>query len=80
LLRSGGRLLYCTCSVFKAEGEQQIQAFLDRHADARRLPAPGHLLTGLAGAQPAASWEDPFSDNRWRGTDGFFYALLQRQS
>jgi 16S rRNA (cytosine967-C5)-methyltransferase len=80
LLRSGGRLLYCTCSVFKAEGEQQIQAFLDRHADARRLPAPGHLLTGLAGAQPAASSEDPFSDNRWRGTDGFFYALLQRQS
>lgn len=80
LLRSGGRLLYCTCSVFRAEGEQQIQAFLDRHADALRLPAPGHLLTGLAGAQPVASSEDPFSDNRWRGTDGFFYGLLQRQS
>ena len=30
LLRPGGRLLYCTCSVFLAEGDQQIKAFLAR--------------------------------------------------
>jgi len=28
LLRSGGRMLYCTCSVFKAEGDLQVKAFL----------------------------------------------------
>ena len=28
LLRPGGRLLYCTCSVFRAEGSQQIKAFV----------------------------------------------------
>ena len=27
LLKPGGRLVYCTCSVFRAEGEQQVQAF-----------------------------------------------------
>ena len=41
----GGRLLYCTCSVFKAEGQAQIDAFLQRHGDAAvparaRLPGP----------------------------------------
>ncbi|MCV4784492.1 16S rRNA (cytosine(967)-C(5))-methyltransferase, partial [Escherichia coli] len=43
VLAPGGRLLYCTCSVFRAEGEEQIDAFLQRQSQARRLPAPGHL-------------------------------------
>ena len=30
LLEPGGRLLYCTCSVFRAEGQDQIDAFLQR--------------------------------------------------
>ena len=46
-LKPGGRLVYATCSMFKAEGEQQIDAFLQRQADASQL-APsglsGHLL------------------------------------
>src|SRR5690606_27377408 len=44
LVVPGGRLLYCTCSVFHEEGEAQVAQFLHRHADAQRLPAPGHLL------------------------------------
>ena len=44
LVRPGGRLLYCTCSVFKAEGDDRIEAFLASNSDARRLPAPGHLF------------------------------------
>ncbi|MDO4769378.1 MAG: 16S rRNA (cytosine(967)-C(5))-methyltransferase RsmB [Brachymonas sp.] len=52
LLRPGGVLLYATCSVFRAEGQDQIDAFLARHSDAASLPAPGHLLptNGLAAA------------------------------
>jgi 16S rRNA (cytosine967-C5)-methyltransferase len=72
LLRPGGRLLYCTCSVFKAEGHEQVQAFLARHKDAQLLPSPGHLLPGLASADPS------MSDNPMREHDGFFYALFQR--
>ncbi len=40
LLRPGGRLLYCTCSVFRAEGERQIEAFLAHNTAAVLRPAP----------------------------------------
>jgi 16S rRNA (cytosine967-C5)-methyltransferase len=43
-LAVGGKLLYVTCSVFKAEGEQQIAAFLKQHRDAALLPTLGHCL------------------------------------
>lgn len=62
LVRPGGRLLYCTCSVFLEEGGGQIRAFLARHTQARLLPSPGHLLPS-----------HPQSEH-----DGFFYALLQK--
>ena len=75
LLRDGGRLLYCTCSVFKAEGQHQIDAFLQRNPRARLVthPAsPGHLLP-LAdnGNEPAAAGTSP-------AADGFFYALIEK--
>ncbi len=72
LLRPGGRLLYATCSVFRAEGEDQVQAFLARHTDARRHPCAGHLLPG-AGSPPGQ-----FNDNPPGGHDGFFYARLDK--
>lgn len=72
LLKPGGRLLYCTCSVFKAEGQDQVQAFLERHTDARMLPCVGHLLPGLAGSKVE------FNDNPPGGTDGFFYARIDK--
>jgi len=73
LVRPGGRLLYCTCSVFRAEGQAQIETFLMRHTDALLLPSPGHLLpqSGMGGAV--------FPDNLLREYDGFYYALLQKQ-
>ncbi len=70
LLAPGGRLLYATCSLFKAEGAQQIDAFVQRQgADTLRLDpaAPGHLL-------PLAD----LADNGAAPEDGFFYALLHR--
>lgn len=72
LLRPGGHLLYCTCSVFKAEGQGQVDAFLATHADAQALPAPGHLLPDVS--TPAG----PIGDNGHSGLDGFFYALLRK--
>lgn len=35
LLKPGGKMLYATCSLFKAENSEQISAFLARHPDAR---------------------------------------------
>lgn len=43
-VKPGGHLLYATCSIFPQEGEQQAEAFVRRHADAIRLPAPGQML------------------------------------
>lgn len=72
LVKPGGRLLYCTCSVFLAEGENQVKAFLAHNTDALRLPAPGHLLPGM-GRQGGT-----VPDNLAGEHDGFFYALLQK--
>ena len=69
LLKPGGRLLYCTCSVFREEGDERIDAFLQRHPEARRLPAPGHMLPVVE--YPA----EPPTPQGDRG-DGFYYALL----
>jgi len=74
LVKPGGRLLYCTCSVFPAEGHDQIQTFLAHNTDAALLPSPGHLLP-LFGAK-----HDAVPDNRNGDHDGFFYALLEKRT
>jgi len=71
-VRAGGRLLYSTCSVFRAEGDEQIAAFLARHTDARLMPSPGHMLPTQEDASAAVR------DNADREHDGFFYALLRK--
>jgi 16S rRNA (cytosine967-C5)-methyltransferase len=68
LLKPGGTLVYATCSLFKAEGEQRIDAFLQRpEAAGAQLDtaSSGHLLPSPDNAN------DPSSTH-----DGFFYARL----
>ncbi|MBP6897305.1 MAG: 16S rRNA (cytosine(967)-C(5))-methyltransferase RsmB [Gammaproteobacteria bacterium] len=74
LVRVGGRLLYCTCSVFREEGSRQIDAFLAHNTNARLLPSPGHLLP-QGGAGPRG-----LPDNALGEHDGFFYALLEKHA
>lgn len=64
-LRPGGHMLYVTCSIFPQEGEQQANAFSERHSDATRLSAPGQVLP----LQQAA---------RLDNGDGFYYALFAK--
>ena len=75
LLKPGGRLLYATCSVFKSEGQDQIDAFLQRHGDARSRQfdqGAGHLLPLADNAS------QDFAPGGAAVTDGFYYALLQK--
>jgi 16S rRNA (cytosine967-C5)-methyltransferase len=75
LLAPGGRLLYATCSLFKAEGTHQIDAFMQRHAPgtARLDPgSPGHLLP----SRDNGSTGDPGHSTALQ--DGFFYALIHK--
>ena len=62
-LARGGKMLYATCSVFAAENAHQVDAFVGRHEDARRLAMP-------VDAQPHHL---PDAEH-----DGFYYALLQK--
>ena len=74
LLAPGGRLLYATCSLFKAEGQEQAAAFLQRHgpAEARLDPgSPGHLL-------PLADNPEQVAAGRVAPNDGFYYALIHK--
>jgi 16S rRNA (cytosine967-C5)-methyltransferase len=73
LLAAGGRLLYCTCSLFNREGVEQIQAFLANNSDAYLLKSPGQLFPRMTVNNTSVS--DNLSDEH----DGFFYALLEKQ-
>ena len=73
LLKPGGRMLYCTCSVFKTEGDETVQAFLQRNTQAQLRPSPGHLIPG----QPPAGV--PVVHNPLGEHDGFYYALLEKR-
>lgn len=74
MVRPGGRLLYCTCSIFAAEGIAQQQAFLESNTDVQLLDAPGHLLPD------GSACEAELADNVTIDHDGFFYALFQKKA
>lgn len=80
LLKSGGRMVYCTCSLLPNEGENQIKAALKRHDALTILPTDPAPL----GGDP--HWASPEGGLRLRpdfwadrgGMDGFYMALLQK--
>jgi 16S rRNA (cytosine967-C5)-methyltransferase len=72
LLKPGGRMLYCTCSVFKLEGELPVKAFLQHNTDARLLPSVGHLRPQNHAVSAS------LADNLAGDHDGFYYALLEK--
>ena len=71
LVKPGGRLIYATCSLLNEENEAQVEAFLMRHPDFRRVdigdPLPPVLHGPVLRLTP-----------RQHGTDGFFAAVLER--
>ena len=69
MLRPGGVLLYATCSILKAENEQQIQQFLTRHDNAQALPI--ELDWGIETS--VGRQQLPGKD-----FDGFYYAKIQK--
>lgn len=78
LLRPGGRLVYVTCSVLKEENEDQVAAFLKRHADFRVLPVTEVWEKTVGGACPVPGPYLNLTPAR-HGTDGFFAAILVRK-
>ena len=77
VLKSGGHLLYCTCSVFPEEGPEQIRAFLKENEDAELVP----LGEKNEGMMPLFPREEPWTGDEKRPGihDGFFYALIRKK-
>jgi 16S rRNA (cytosine967-C5)-methyltransferase len=73
LVRPGGRLLYCTCSVFKAEGDEQVKTFVEHNTEALLVPSLGHLRPQTMRVAPA------LADNLPGDHDGFYFALLEKK-
>ncbi|MEO7149034.1 MAG: 16S rRNA (cytosine(967)-C(5))-methyltransferase RsmB [Rhodanobacteraceae bacterium] len=71
LLTPGGRLLYATCSVLRAENENVVAAFLDAHDDAHAMPFAleiGHATGAGRQILPGGG-----------GLDGMYYAVIEKR-
>lgn len=79
-LMSGGVLVYCTCSLQKAEGEAQIARLLATHGDAARLPITAKELGGFDEAlTPEGDLRIlPFHQAALGGMDGFYIARITK--
>jgi 16S rRNA (cytosine967-C5)-methyltransferase len=70
VLRPGGRLLYATCSILRAENAERIAAFLARTDDAMEEPLDARFGHPAEPGRQRLPGED--------GMDGFYYALVRK--
>jgi len=85
LLRPGGTLVYCTCSLEPEEGEQVVSALLASETAIRRIPIEAGEVAGLSeivtaeGDLRTLPCHLPHHDPRLGGLDGFYVARLARR-
>ena len=81
LVKSGGRLVYATCSILNRENQGVVEAFLAEHPEWHLVPAK-EVLESQKIVFDAKQWER-FGDYfqmlpHVNNTDGFFAAVLER--
>jgi 16S rRNA (cytosine967-C5)-methyltransferase len=82
LLRPGGTLVYCTCSLEPEEGEQAIADLLAADSGMTRVPIEAGEVAGLSeivtpdGDLRTLPCHLPHTDPRLGGLDGFFASRL----
>jgi 16S rRNA (cytosine967-C5)-methyltransferase len=82
LLRPGGILVYCTCSLEPEEGEHAISSLLGTESTMRRAPIDAGEVAGLTeiltteGDLRTLPCHLPHDDPRLGGLDGFYAARL----
>lgn len=70
VLKSGGKLLYCTCSLFKEESDEQIAYFINQYNNVKLLPIKDNWgVYSNYGRQTIPGLDE---------TDGFFYSFLEK--
>lgn len=79
-LPPGGDLVYCTCSLLKSEGEDQLAAFLQRTPDAKlQAIEPGLFPTEFVTSEGMLRTR-PDHWTEFGGLDGFFACRITRSS
>jgi len=82
LLKPGGRMVFCTCSLLPDEGEVQIEEALARHPSLTASPA----ACDLPGIDPSWITDEGglrLRPDHWRdigGMDGFYISALRRSA
>ena len=78
-LKKGGRLIYCTCSLSKIEGETQIEQFLQNNPSFSIIKP--QLPQELSELQSSQGWIRilPSHLANLGGADGFFIAILTKE-
>jgi 16S rRNA (cytosine967-C5)-methyltransferase len=80
LVKPGGTLVYCTCSIQPEEGEAQIDRLITKDDRVERVPVTAGELDGLAELinerGEVRSLPGMLADRG--GIDGFFVARLRR--
>ncbi len=85
LLKPGGILVYCTCSLEPEEGEEAVAALLAAEPELRRAPVSASEVSGLSelvtpiGDLRTLPCHLPHQDPRLGGLDGFYAARLVRR-
>lgn len=72
LLKSGGRLVYASCSLLSEENDVQLEIFRETHPEADLgviAPVPAWGIATRCGRQTLPGYDD---------MDGFYYAILEK--
>lgn len=81
LVKPGGTLVYCTCSLEPEEGETRVRGFLADMPDFQIVPATGGWLP--EGSVRPEGWVRTLPSMRYgetTGMDGFFAAAMRRSA
>ena len=80
LLKEGGTLLYCTCSLEKEEGEHQIENFIKRKKNSLLDKINNNEIDKKLSVSSQKKWLRifPNSLNYEGGNDGFFIARIKK--
>ncbi len=70
LVKTGGQILYATCSVFRSENERQIKKFLQKHPGFQTIQMDIKLAENCLHGQQIITGNN--------NMDGFYYCLLEK--
>ncbi|MBN9412432.1 MAG: RsmB/NOP family class I SAM-dependent RNA methyltransferase [Candidatus Paracaedimonas acanthamoebae] len=77
-VKTGGRLIYVTCSLLACENEEIMENFLENHSEFKAVPISGVWEKLLKVPCPTASSFLRFTPHQHK-TDGFFIAIFEKK-